>query len=90
MRGGSHIPLIKTSWANIVPTLLKMSGDDTEVPVDFSEETSYKALLFVGKQLRPAGIGSKAAAAFTLYQVSMYFLFTLFIDPLYTLVAGRY
>ncbi len=30
---------IKSSWANnvIVPTLSKMNGDDTKVPVDFSE-----------------------------------------------------
>ncbi len=83
MCGEEAISQIKTSWAKIVPTLLKMSGDDTEVLVDFSEETSYKALLFVDKQLRPAGIGSKASATFTLYQVSIrIFLFTLFIDPL--------
>ncbi len=30
--------------------------------------TKKPALLFVDKQLRPAGVGSKAAAAFTLYQ----------------------
>ena len=68
MCGEKSISRIRDSWTRIVPTLLKMDG---EVPTDYSEETrSYKALLFIDTQLRPARVGSKAAAAFTLYQVS--------------------
>ena len=67
MCGEESISRIRDSWTKIVPTLLQMDG---EVPTDSEETRSYKALLFIDTQLRPAGVASKAAAAFTLYQVS--------------------
>ena len=67
MCGEESISRIRDFWTKIVSTLLKMDG---EVPTDYSEETRSYTRHFCSlhdTQLRPAGVGSEAAAAFTLY-----------------------
>ena len=80
MCGEDIIQKIKESWAKYVTIILQVGehGKPTAVS-ELTEEASYKALVTIGKQLRSAGAGSKAAAGYTLYPVSNVYMYYIVI-----------
>ena len=65
---------IARKWVELVPSILRLGG--VEVPNLRREKDYFEAIKIIDKYLRPSGLQAKSPAAFFLYEVAIYTVYS--------------